>query len=276
VRLHSGHPAEAVPFLEAARADARRLGATRDEWRILNLHTLALMFLGDPRAEDLGRESLRLAEQHEADSSKGWSLWGLGLAQWRAGRHEDAARSLRDGVRLFQPMENLDGLSVCVEALAWCAASTSPDEHAALLTGAAEAVWRAIGGNFSQAIYRDLGRRAQEQVRSAIGDRRFDAAFAQGAAYSMDQVVALALSRAASDRGSVRGPAPRTATPGGLTRREWEIAQLLAEGLSNKEIAARLVIAPRTAETHVEHILTKLGFTSRTQASAWVLDQQGR
>jgi DNA-binding NarL/FixJ family response regulator len=72
------------------------------------------------------------------------------------------------------------------------------------------------------------------------------------------------------------GRPPSTVAPGGLTRREWEIAQLLAEGLSNKEIAARLVIAPRTAETHVEHILTKLGFTSRTQASAWVLDQQGR
>jgi DNA-binding NarL/FixJ family response regulator len=127
----------------------------------------------------------------------------------------------------------------------------------------------------SQAVYRQFDQRSEEQVRSAIGDRRFDAAFAEGSAYSADQAVALALSQASAHRGSSRTTATSTAAPGGLTRREWEIAQLLAEGLSNKDIATRLVIAPRTAETHVEHILTKLGFTSRTQASSWVIGQQG-
>jgi predicted ATPase/DNA-binding CsgD family transcriptional regulator len=273
--LHSGQPAEAVPFLEAARDAARRLGQPRDEWRSVNLHSLAMMFLGDPRAEDLSRQALRLAEEHAAESSKGWSLWGLGLAQWRAGQHQDATSSLRNGIRLFLPMRNLNGVSVCVEALAWCAATSCPDEHAARLLGAADAVWATIGGNVSQAVYRQFDQRSEEQVRSAIGDRRFDAAFAEGSAYSADQAVALALSQASAHMGSSRTTATSTAAPGGLTRREWEIAQLLAEGLSNKDIATRLVIAPRTAETHVEHILTKLGFTSRTQASSWVIGQQG-
>jgi non-specific serine/threonine protein kinase len=58
--------------------------------------------------------------------------------------------------------------------------------------------------------------------------------------------------------------------PSPLTRREQQIAELVAAGLSNKEIAARLVIATRTAEGHVERILVKLGFTSRTQIAAWV------
>ncbi|GAA2777006.1 hypothetical protein GCM10020219_055160 [Nonomuraea dietziae] len=62
--------------------------------------------------------------------------------------------------------------------------------------------------------------------------------------------------------------------PSPLTRREMEIARLVAQGMSNKAIAAALVIAQRTAEGHVEHILVKLGFTSRVQIAAWVSRQE--
>jgi DNA-binding NarL/FixJ family response regulator len=66
--------------------------------------------------------------------------------------------------------------------------------------------------------------------------------------------------------------------PGGgaapLTSRELQVACLVAGGRSNKEIAARLVISQRTAEGHVEHILTKLGFTSRAQVAAWAAATQ--
>jgi DNA-binding NarL/FixJ family response regulator len=55
-----------------------------------------------------------------------------------------------------------------------------------------------------------------------------------------------------------------------LTPREMEIARLVAQGMSNRAIAAALVIAQRTAEGHVEHILSKLGFSSRVQIAAWV------
>ena len=173
-------------------------------------------------------------------------------------------------------MRNLDGVSVCVQGLSWCAASSSPGEHAANLLGAAEAVWCAIGGNVSQAVYREFDRRAEERVRSAIGDPRFETAFAQGAAYPLDQAVAVALRRDSAGLSTTPASKAHLTIPGGLTRREWEIAQLLAEGLSNKDIAARLVISRRTAETHVEHILTKLGFTSRRQVSRWAIDQHGR
>jgi non-specific serine/threonine protein kinase len=61
-----------------------------------------------------------------------------------------------------------------------------------------------------------------------------------------------------------------------LTPREKEIADLVARGMSNKEIAAALVISLRTAEGHVEHILAKLGFTSRAQIAAWGAEQRVR
>jgi DNA-binding NarL/FixJ family response regulator len=60
-----------------------------------------------------------------------------------------------------------------------------------------------------------------------------------------------------------------------LTAREEQIAVLLAKGLSNKAIAKTLVIAQRTAETHVANILVKLGLNSRGQVAAWVAEHRG-
>lgn len=56
-----------------------------------------------------------------------------------------------------------------------------------------------------------------------------------------------------------------------LTRREQQVAELVAQGLTNRAIAENLVISVRTAQGHVEHVLTKMGFTSRAQIAAWVV-----
>jgi non-specific serine/threonine protein kinase len=71
-------------------------------------------------------------------------------------------------------------------------------------------------------------------------------------------------------------PPPANTDTTTLTRRQREVADLVAEGLTNKEIADRLVISPRTADTHVEHILTKLGFTTRTQIATWAIQQPSK
>lgn len=269
--IHRGDPAAAVPYLEEARDEARRLSEPREECRALLLLSLAMGFLGDRRDEEMSRRSLELAEQHGAESSRAWALWGLGLAQWHAGEYQDARGSLREGVRLFESMRNFNGVSFCVQGLAWCAASATPDESAACLLGAAQVVWRSIGGNVAQAIYRQLDERSETLLREGLGDARFEAALAEGASYSLEQALAAALGEAHAPEAE---PATRVTGPGGLTRREWQIAELVAEGLSNKDIAERLVISRRTAETHIEHILTKLGFRSRVQVSRWVADQR--
>jgi non-specific serine/threonine protein kinase len=80
-----------------------------------------------------------------------------------------------------------------------------------------------------------------------------------------DQAIAYALGRPQAARAARPGPAGSV-----LTRREYEVAGLVAKGLSNREIAASLVVSPRTVDGHVEHILAKLGFTSRAQVAAWV------
>ncbi|GAA1524192.1 hypothetical protein GCM10009678_01780 [Actinomadura kijaniata] len=55
-----------------------------------------------------------------------------------------------------------------------------------------------------------------------------------------------------------------------MSPRERQVAELVAQGMSNREIAERLVISRRTADSHIEHILGKLGFNSRTQIAVWV------
>jgi DNA-binding NarL/FixJ family response regulator len=66
------------------------------------------------------------------------------------------------------------------------------------------------------------------------------------------------------------------ARPGSLSEREYQVAELVAEGLTNKEIALRLVISRRTAESHVVHILDKLGFSSRSQIATWLTARSQR
>ncbi|PBC47631.1 response regulator transcription factor [Rhodococcus opacus] len=65
-------------------------------------------------------------------------------------------------------------------------------------------------------------------------------------------------------------------SPTTLTKREWQVAELVSEGLTNRAVADKLVIAPRTSQGRVEHVLTKLGFTSRAQIAAWGVEQSTR
>jgi DNA-binding NarL/FixJ family response regulator len=114
----------------------------------------------------------------------------------------------------------------------------------------------------------------EEQNRRALGDAAFEAAFAEGTTYGVDAAIRCAMERGSEpETGAEPDDVPRRGHAG-LTRREWEIAALVAKGLSNKKIAERLLIAPRTADTHVENILNKLGFNSRTRIAAWIAQHE--
>ena len=285
--LYRGDLQGAIELLDQARREFRAVGDPLGEFDTLILLTAGTFFLDDPRADEFSRGALALASEHGAQSSTAYALWAVGIAQWRAGNFDEATRSLRKSVRLFQPMKDLTGISFGVQALSWCAAFASPDERAARLLGASQAVWRTSGAKVDETTaYSVFDRRSEDALRAALGSAkfestRFEEAFAEGASYSLDQAVALALGEdgdAPESEAAATTPAPRVRpeAPGGLTPREREIAGLLTEGLTNREIAARLVISQRTAETHVDHILTKLGMTSRAQVASWVAQQQAR
>jgi non-specific serine/threonine protein kinase len=105
-------------------------------------------------------------------------------------------------------------------------------------------------------------------ARAAVPESAVAAAVAEGAAMSQAQAIAYALGEPARPKAR-SGTGPATTHPGRLTRREQDVAVLVARGLSNGEIAGELVISPRTVETHVEHIMDKLGVSTRAQIAAW-------
>jgi DNA-binding NarL/FixJ family response regulator len=111
----------------------------------------------------------------------------------------------------------------------------------------------------------------ERQTRRALGEHAFQTAYQHGMGLALGDAIAYALKEKPRAE-----PSPANAETTTLTRRQQEVSELVAEGLSNKDIAARLVISQRTAETHVEHILTKLGFTSRTQIAAWAIQQPSK
>ena len=203
-----------------------------------------------------------------------WSLWTLGLAAWRRGDLDRATGLHQQSLRLRARHNERMGPAHCVEVLAWIATSQRQYERAAVLLGAAAGLWQSMGMSLdSHQPLAGHHRDCERQARQALGERAFQAACHRGLDLPVDDAVAYALEQSPGKRPAPAAPgtpAPAVSDGPPLTPRELQVARLVAGGRSNKEIAAELVISPRTAEGHVERILAKLGFTSRAQVAAWV------
>jgi non-specific serine/threonine protein kinase len=144
-----------------------------------------------------------------------------------------------------------------------------------VLLGAAHQIWALVGDEplIRSSPYWIVPHEAcTQRARRALGDRTFQAAFDRGADFELDQTVAYALGEKPTPVTPASTATDATGTQ--LTRREQQVAELVAQGLTNKDIAAQLVIAQRTAEGHVARIMTKLGFTTRTQLGAWIIERK--
>jgi predicted ATPase/DNA-binding CsgD family transcriptional regulator len=273
--LFGGDFSAALSRLQDALERHRESGDLSGVSVTLNQMLLVASILGDPRAAALGEECLFLCETHGAQWSRSYVLWSVGLRKWRHGDRYQATALLRKAVRLKRLFKDPWGTGLCIEVLAWSAAADGHYEKAARLLGACDTAWQLSGTSLSLASP-DLAFHVQceEQARRALGEERFAELFSEGARLSLDGAIDHALDekghRARQD--GTAGPDDLVAGTG-LTRREREVAELVAQGLSNKDIAARLAIARRTTEAHIEHILAKLGFSSRAEVAAWVAER---
>jgi DNA-binding NarL/FixJ family response regulator len=198
------------------------------------------------------------------------------------GRQQECARAASAGLRASLEISNLIGEAYSLEVLAWLAADAGRYQRAAWLLGAAHTLWDRTGGRLSgSAVLTGYHDRSAATAANALGTARYAELHAGGAARPLAEIAALAIAGADVLPGPLGPPRFSSgADPGcgllageGLTAREREIAVLVASGLSNRDIAARLVISRRTVDAHVNHIFGKLGLSSRVQLTIWLRDR---
>ena len=226
------------------------------------------------RAAALYEQALALYRERADRYGIGWSLHYLGLAAGAQGDRDRARSLLEESVKLRHEIGDAEGLAGCLEGLAALEATTGRPERAARLLGAAVALRQAIGTPVP-ASERAEHQRTLATVRAGLGVQAFEAAWAEGHAMRPDQAAAYALADEEPTPPAARGStgAEVQAAPGGLSRRELEVAALIARGHTNRQIAEQLVISEWTVDSHVRHILTKLGFRSRAQVATWTAEQ---
>ena len=192
-------------------------------------------------------------------------LRNLGMAAMMAGDNHEAKSGFVEALQVARQIDNRLAQFYGLAALGWHAASSGQARVAAQLLGAAEAVATRAGAEMMGPSVPFLAQ-AKASAVGALGASKFETEFNAGKRLSREAAMRVALGE--SDPAEVAASDVARDSP--LGNREREVARLIADGLSNKQIAARLFISERTVATHVGNILNKLGFNSRAQVASWM------
>jgi non-specific serine/threonine protein kinase len=262
----SGDLALALPMLEEALDQYLRCGVPAQfiDSLLLELASVHILLHDLDRASEVTEQLYERCASAQEQLNFSYALW---LRGWLALERGDAAKAepiLLDAVRIKRNFQETLGLGLTLEVTTWAVAASGDAERAAVMFGGTDGVWRALGAR----LFERKRTRYEAATRAALGDRRFEEAYARGAAMTIDQTLAFVLRDTPEPSAGDDVAGLET-----LTKREREVALLVGQGLSNKEIAGKLVISLRTAEGHVANVLTKLGLSSRAQVAAWLADQ---
>jgi ATP/maltotriose-dependent transcriptional regulator MalT len=175
------------------------------------------------------------------------------------GEPEQAERDVHDALASVPEGFAIMGIFDTLECLGTLAVDAGSHREAARLFGAAAAIRERMGAVRFKVW--DAGYEASvAALRDALGEHDFDAAWAEGAALSTEEAIAYAQ----RGRGERKRPTSGWAS---LTPTERDVVRLVSEGLANNDIATRLFVSPRTVQTHLTHVYTKLGLTSPVNSS---------
>jgi ATP/maltotriose-dependent transcriptional regulator MalT len=249
---------------------SRQLGAGTVLAHGLDLVGTAARMRGDwSRAAACYEESLPLRRSASDRRGTAWTLHYLGLAAGQAGDPARTRELLIESLAIRREIGEVGWIGLALEGFATLAAREGRAQTAIRLAGAATAL-RAVAWQPRTPVAEGDLRPWLDRARAQLGATAA-ALWKEGEALGLEGAVDLALSREAE---GADGATPRARENGcALTAREREVAALIARGLSNRQIAEQLVIAPGTAGVHVAHVLGKLGVHTRAQVAAWAVEQ---
>jgi non-specific serine/threonine protein kinase len=268
-----GNLNEAESLLLRTLERTRELGLRDGESFALFGLGLTRAMSGDPDAGLLLLERCVRQAEHSGEMFwRSYALWAMARTEVARENVDRAGEVAKEALRLQRVLNNRLAIGFTLDTLAWIAQRQGRARRAARLLGAAAAVWEAVrAGTASYTVFAVDREANVSRTRDALGDAVFKEAFDNGYHMTAQAVLDYALE---AKRQHMRAMPRDNVHQMPLTQREQQIAVLVAEGRTNKEIAESLVIAQRTVEGHVQHILTKLDFTSRAQIAGWVAGQQ--
>ncbi|WP_414943238.1 helix-turn-helix transcriptional regulator [Amycolatopsis sp. cmx-11-32] len=257
---------ESAVTLSAGTAAAfRAQGDLRREFHPLFILAVSISVLGDlDRAREVAGRMLTLTKAAGEAYYLSMAEYACSCVEALYGDATVSMEASHSGLRASLRIGNRFGAAHHIEILAWLAARQSEHLRSAILFGVAARLWHLVGssaeaaGSLAVPHFDHLNK-----ARDALGEARFDRARAAGAVLPEDTAMAYAFGKSVA-------PADLGLPGESLTIREREIAFLVGAGLSNRDIAAKLVISVRTVETHVQNIMTKFGVSNRTRIATWI------
>jgi non-specific serine/threonine protein kinase len=270
---HEGDPGRGRALLEESVALARECdGKDTVAWALAQLGHIARDSTDYERAKTLYAESLASAREYGERYIIAYALRNEGVLALHKCDYAGAATLLTESLDLCRTRGPNWVTQECLVGMAEIACAERRYKKAARLFGAGDALREVLGARrlpSSNVRYEEC----VASTRAALGNIPFVAIWTEGRAMTLEQIIDYALMATEPPRPVPKEPA-KSATgkrAGLLAPREREVALLIAEGKTNREIAASLSITENTAETHVQHILNKLGVNSRAQIAAWAV-----
>ena len=276
--LSGDHPFEAQVLAEQGQGLVKEIG---DDWMVMQ----ALNVLGQIHLQQsehaLARELFEACLEISQEQGESLDLAEMQIDLARAlvvqGEMARARTLYQESLVLLQKNDNKEFILACLEGLANIAAAQGETMWAARLWGGAEALRKALGTPIPP-VYYAAYERSVAAARTQLGEKAFAAAWTQGRSMSPEQALAAKgtaeiLEVIPTDASLAIPERMLPTTHAGLTPREMDVLQLLAQGLTSAQISEQLVIGQVTVNSHVRSIYSKLGVTSRAAATRYALEQ---